>query len=401
MRQMAEEATVSFVVEMLSNALINNASLLRVVEGKVNYLRDVLKWIRSLLRDADYKKQYNNDERICKWISDIIEVAHDTKAFILKVENSKKERGFLGIRCICFPKHMINHQDQIGEEIESILTRLADIEKRRHMYGIQSHLIASERLLRWSFPWEIEEGIMGLEEDVELVLQRAILHYSRCLFVSTIAGVGGMGKTTLAKMVYHHPTITAKFELRAWVCVSYEFNLNKVIKDIVWNLLDPSEDKLKVLMVMELMHEEQLYHLLYERLHGKRYLIVLDDVWEQEVWESLARVLPDENTGSRVLITSRKRDIPKYARYIHDLKSLDQNNSRKLFLEKASIKKTYDQLPEDLKNIGNEILEKCDGLPLAITVVGGMLRGRFNTTSEWKDVLKGMKSLNSYYECRL
>ncbi|KAL3833072.1 hypothetical protein ACJIZ3_007808 [Penstemon smallii] len=399
MRQMAEEATLSFVVEMLSNALINNASLLRGVEGKVNYLRDELEWIRSFLRDADYKKQYSNDERICKWISDIIEVAHDAKdaieTFILKVENPKKERGFLGIRCICFPKHMINHQDQIGEEIESIMTRLADIEKRRHMYGIQSHLIAIERRLRWSFPWEIEECIVGLEEDVELVLQRAILHYSRRLFVSTIVGVGGMGKTTLAKMVYNHPTITANFELRAWVCVSYEFNMNKVIKDIVWNLLDPNEDKLKVLEVMELMHEEQLYHLLYERLHGKQYLIVLDDVWEQQVWESLARIFPDEDTGSRVLITSRKSDIPKYARYIHDLKSLDQNNSWKLFLEKASIKKTYDQLPEDLKIIGNEILEKCDGLPLAITVVGGMLRGRFNTTSEWNDVLKGMKSLIS------
>ncbi|KAL3833073.1 hypothetical protein ACJIZ3_007809 [Penstemon smallii] len=386
---MAGEAALSFAVEKLGDALIEKVSFLRGVEGQVKWLKDELERMQCFLRDADNKQ--DNNERIRKWISDIREISQDAEdaieTFILKVETPKKEIGFLG-RCICFPNH-VYHLDQIDEEIESIRVRLTGIEKSRQTYRIQNlestTTLRSVGHIRWSLLFIIclkqSKGIVGLEEDVELLLQRASLQDNRSL----------SGKTTLAKMVYNHPRIIVEFERRAWVCVSKEFNPKEVIKEIVLQLLDPLEDKLKVLEILDKQQVPLLYHLLHERLQGKRYFIILDDVWEQGVWESLASAFPDE--GARMLLTSRKRDIPKCASYIHDLKSLDHNNSWKLLLERASIEKTYNQLPEALINIGNEILRKCDGLPLAIIVVGGMLKDKcYTMINEWENVRKGMNS---------
>ncbi|KAL0402500.1 UNVERIFIED_CONTAM: putative disease resistance RPP13-like protein 3 [Sesamum latifolium] len=96
--------------------------------------------------------------------------------------------------------------------------------------------------------------------------------------------------------------------------------------------------------------------------------------------------------ASRLLLTSRSRDIPRHARYVHDLQLLGPDKSWQLFLKKAFINNTNGKCPEDLENIGREILKKCNGLPLAITVVGGLLVKQRQSESEWERVLNGLNS---------
>ncbi|KAL0303015.1 UNVERIFIED_CONTAM: putative disease resistance RPP13-like protein 3 [Sesamum radiatum] len=143
---------------------------------------------------------------------------------------------------------------------------------------------------------------------------------------------------------------------------------------------------------MEKSDLQNAMHMLHQQLKGRRFFIVLDDIWQEEAWESLLAAFPYEDRASRLLLTSRSRDIPRNAQYVHDLQLLNPDKSWQLFLKKAFINNTDGKCPEDLENIGREILRKCNGLPLAITVVGGLLVRQRQSESEWERVLKGLNS---------
>ncbi|KAL0402488.1 UNVERIFIED_CONTAM: putative disease resistance protein [Sesamum latifolium] len=226
------EAAISFAVETLGNTAIEKVAFLRDVKRQVNWLKDELKRMQSFLKDGA-EKQINNVS-IRDWISEIRELAQDAEDiidfFILKVETPRRSRGLLG-RCACFPEHVF-HLDKLGQEIENIRDRLQPIESSRKRYGIEDigggTTIMSRRSKvvgkRQLSPWQRDKDVVGLEEDIERLLQRAVLQEGEDLSVATIVGMGGLGKSTLAREVYNHPDVVARFECRAWVVVSREFN---------------------------------------------------------------------------------------------------------------------------------------------------------------------------------
>ncbi|XP_057802306.1 probable disease resistance protein RF9 [Salvia miltiorrhiza] len=133
--------------------------------------------------------------------------------------------------------------------------------------------------------------------------------------------------------------------------------------------------------------------MLHKQLEGKSYFIVLDDVWEKEHLESLITAFPDQqDKASRLLVTTRNKIITKYDQYVHKMSLLDSKKSWELLLKKAFIGSTIGKCPEEFKSVGTQILQKCDGLPLAISVVGGLLM-ETQTKSGWEQVLN---QLNSY-----
>ncbi|KAH6838121.1 hypothetical protein C2S53_001212 [Perilla frutescens var. hirtella] len=243
---------------------------------------------------------------------------------------------------------------------------------------------------------------VGLEEEVNLLLEKAILDGRKGLCVATIAGMGGIGKSTLARKIYNHEAVAAEFDCCAWVVVSSELTLEETIKQVMLELQKSTDSKQKVMKDMKELEEstrdklflhEKLREMLHKWLVGKQYFIVLDDVWEHAHWESLSSYFPSEqDKSSRLLVTSRNRDVPSCALFIHDMKILDPDNSWELFLKKALVKNTGGSCQEDLENIGREILKRCGGLPLAIIVVGGLLVNQRQSKSKWEKVLKGMDS---------
>lgn len=150
-------------------------------------------------------------------------------------------------------------------------------------------------------PLQEDEDEVGLEEDVEMLLQKAILEESQGLSIACIVGMGGIGKTTLARKLYNHAAVADQFERRGWVCVSSEFRLKEVIKALILQLLDftlLAQDKLKVVLKgLEQLDELSLQDLLYQLLQGRRYFVLLDDVWEDADWASLINAFPNEGTS--------------------------------------------------------------------------------------------------------
>ncbi|KAH6760328.1 hypothetical protein C2S51_017277 [Perilla frutescens var. frutescens] len=229
-----------------------------------------------------------------------------------------------------------------------------------------------------------EQDVVGLEEDVESLLQEAIFYEAEGLSASCIVGMGGIGKTTLAKQLYNHPAMADRFDHRAWVSVSSEFTQKELLLELSRQILE--KDKLLFLENMD--DQSLLVKMLFQHLHGSRYFIVLDDVWDVQDLKPIFKAFPaSRDKASRLMLTSRTRNILEDAQYIHEMKLLDPNKSWQLFLKTVF---THMKCPNHLEKIGRKILKKCNGLPLAIKVVGSQLAIKKQSESVWENFLESI-----------
>ncbi|XP_024046466.1 LOW QUALITY PROTEIN: disease resistance protein RPP13-like [Citrus clementina] len=185
--------------------------------------------------------------------------------------------------------------------------------------------------------------------------------------VISVYGMGGLGKTSLARKLYQNNDVKNKFDRRAWVSVSQDYDTKDLLLRIIRSL------KINVLKSSKKMREEDLERYLYNYLQGKSFLVVVDNIWQNETWESLKRVFPDNKNGSRVIITTRIKEVAERSdenAYAHKLRFLRPDESWELFCKKAFRNSNGS---EGLEKLGREMVEKCRGLPLAIVVLGGLL----------------------------
>ncbi|KAL1552121.1 disease susceptibility protein LOV1-like [Salvia divinorum] len=404
---MAAEAAISSAVELLGNLLIQKVKSLRGVEEKVRLLKDELESMQSFLKDANRKQA--KEEGVRDWIRKIREIAYDAEdtieMFLVNVENGKS-RGLLN-RFSSFPKRMY-HLDRIGDEIDSIRARLDAVDRNRERYGIiqiaEEAEMSQVELRRRLCPWQRDEHLVGMEDAVEEVLREAILdkEEKRGLSVAVIQGMGGIGKSTLAREIYNHPDVfSGPFDLRGWVVVSSEFTPQETIKQIILQLCRSGEEKKELVEEIQKLEQstkdknyllQNLQQMLHRQLEGTNYFIVMDDVWEQQHWDYFNTAFPNQqDKSSRLILTTRNNIIAKPGQYVHKMKLLDPEKSWELFLKKAFINNTNGTCPGELERIGRQILEKCDGLPLAISVVGGLLVDAQDKT-RWQEVLDQIDS---------
>ncbi|XP_057802241.1 probable disease resistance protein At1g58602 isoform X2 [Salvia miltiorrhiza] len=388
---MAAEAAVSTAVLKLGDLLTRKVDLLRGggVIGEVQQLKDELKGVQCFLRDASGKQA--DDVAIRDWIAETGEVAHDAEdaveVFIFKVERARIVLA--SFASSLKHKYLLK---RFSRSINSIRKRLRGIEGRRSSLGIQDlgdrPSDGLERLPKLS-QWQKDKHIVGMEKDIELVLEKAILNEGDDISISGIVGEGGTGKSTLARILYNHAAVADRFERRAWAVASKERRPRDIIKELYLQVKsgETMEWEMNFLERMELLELQQE---LYKRLEGKRYFIVLDDMWDDAQWnDALAGGFPNEGTGSRFLITMHTPTLEDDSEFVHTMKCLDSDESWILFMNTVSDGKGVDQ---DLEDIGRQILNKCDGLPLAITLVGGLLMKQKRSKTEWEKVLEEMES---------
>ncbi|KAK6774287.1 hypothetical protein RDI58_029526 [Solanum bulbocastanum] len=255
----------------------------------------------------------------------------------------------------------------------------------------------------------VQQKPVGFQKDLEKIIDRLRGGPSE-LDIITVVGMAGIGKTTLAKRAYNDPSVVNWFDVRAWITVSQEYRERDILFDLFYSVVPPTNvinqesDKQAAdqLLGGQMTHSSKE---IYERrnqetadqvkksLKYKRFLIVLDDMWSTDAWDNVSRLFPDDNVGSRIILSSRLIDVATYAnpdRQPHRLNFLNNDEGWELLRQKLFGKKGC---PFELEEIGRSIAEKCQGLPLAIVVVAGHLSKMSKTTDCWNTVAESVGSV--------
>ncbi|KAJ9681492.1 hypothetical protein PVL29_020387 [Vitis rotundifolia] len=414
--------TVSIFVEKLSNLVLQEAFLFGQVEGQVKLLRDELKWMRLFLKDADSQSLYN--EKIKLWVEQIRNVTHDAEdvidEFILDMDRRQLRLNTLKFlkclpTCVGFADKLPFIHELDGR-VKEINIRIERIMANRSKYGLEALMASSsssttDQVVAHKEKWaQVVEGsdVVGIEDGTEVVTQMLMKGELRRAVVS-IVGMGGLGKTTLAKKVYNHSDVKQHFDCHAWVYVSQEFKAREILLGIAFCVMPLSDEEKKEVKEME---AAVLGRKVREYLKEKKYLVAMDDVWSREVWSSLRSYLPEAKDGSKVLITTRNEEIALHATsqeeiartslnseeeiaqhansqaLIYRLRIMNNDESWQLLLKKTfGNRSTSGILTPELEELGKNIVAKCKGLPLAIVVVGGLLSTKEKTRSSWEKVL--------------
>uniref|UniRef100_A0A3Q7GME4 Uncharacterized protein n=2 Tax=Solanum lycopersicum TaxID=4081 RepID=A0A3Q7GME4_SOLLC len=228
--------------------------------------------------------------------------------------------------------------------------------------------------------------IVGFEEETEWII-RKLTSGSAEIDVISIVGMPGLGKTTLAYIVYNHKSIVDHFDVCAWCTVDQEHNEKKLLQNIfnqVIGLKEQSNEDHDI--------DDDVADKLRKRLCGKRYLIVLDDMWDTETLDELMRPFPEFHKGSRVILTSRKKEVALHGKCHSDplyLRLLRSEESWEL-LEKRVFGE--EGCPDELKDVGKKIARKCDGLPLVVDLISGVISRNEKKEAFWLDILNNLSS---------
>ncbi|KAK2983787.1 hypothetical protein RJ640_017190 [Escallonia rubra] len=392
------DAIVSFAVQQLGEFAIQTVVFLQGVREDVEWLRDELRYMQSFIKDAEQKG--GGDQRVQQWVNDIRRSADEAvdiiDSFTLEIERvgAPKGRCMDYVRtCACICNKEAKSYD-IGKEIGLLKKRVLEITRRRELYGIANLGSPAEgtssglnnRLVMRPLTPYTDERVVGFEDVTQTLLAELLKEDPRRRVVS-VYGMGGLGKTTLARKLYNSPSAVHHFPYRAWVCVSQEYRTQDLLRSIIKSFKGGCNKE--ELEMLDRMNEADLERYLHEFLKEHRYLVVIDDIWHKEAWESLRRAFPTDAKGSRIIITTRNKEIAERTAegsFFHELRFLTQGESWDLFCQKAFPRDgEISCCPPDMIQLVEEMVEKCGGLPLAIVVLGGLLSHKTGP-EEWAKV---------------
>ncbi|KAM3245394.1 hypothetical protein ACQJBY_056619 [Aegilops geniculata] len=393
------ESAIGVVLGNVNNLVVRETSLLCGVTLEVTFLKDELMRLQGYLKDAERKRRSGN-ATVAILVSQIRDAAYEAENVIEAADYMKKrnmiKKGFMGAisRYARLPSDL-NTLHKIGVEIQRIRRKLDEIFRsiERLNIDLDSHVVDDSIEDYGLMHQHCKDDVImvGFEDEYKEIVDKLVEEEDMLSLVSIVA-MGRAGKTTLARKVYTSSGVKQHFESLVWVTVSQKFKVIDLLKEILKQL--PSDDRDQSRNILE-MNEYEVAKKVHGILIQKRYLLVLDDVWETDTWEQINRTIkafPDAANCSRVLLTTRKGDVANHVEmptHVHALRSLDEEKSWLLFSSKALPSYRISSGIRDLdkyEELGRKLARKCDGLPLALAVLGGYLSKNLNTQA-WSDVL--------------
>ncbi|XP_062078939.1 putative disease resistance RPP13-like protein 1 [Humulus lupulus] len=360
-------------------------------EAILQNLKTLLLSANVLLNDAEEKQL--GDKNVKKWLEDLKEVIYEadhvmdkinTEALRLKMEKDESEST--ASKSLNFFKRIYNSFEiAVKSEIEGITSTLKNLLDQTEHLGLKKVELKTT-LHRPPAPLLDDSKVYGRDNDKYALVKRVLCDDvgDHRIVVIPIIGMGGIGKTTLTQSVYDNTTVQQHFDLKVWVTISEDFDVLKITK-LIFEAITETSCEAKELY--------QLQNKLKNALIGKKFLFVLDDVWNENylLWDSLKSSFQSGDQGSKIIVTTRSKDIALMMRTMHvqpyELKKISFKNCWKLFAEHVIDNIRSNEEHQDMKEIGKQIVKKCKGLPLAVKSMAGLLRS-MSTSEEWRHVLQ-------------
>ncbi|XXG50950.1 hypothetical protein AAC387_Pa02g4838 [Persea americana] len=398
---MATDALVSVVVGDLYSIAKDGLSSLFGVKNEVDELSSTFSAIQAVLEDAERHQVTNMPVR--DWLLELKEVAYEvedildewvTDAFISQ-EDKDETRHPKRVRLSFLSPYQyfkqVKLQYDIGQRIRETTKRLSEISIKKEKFNLRELNTREDMLVpnkeeRQTGSLVDESEIFGRDDFKKSIIEQLVSETSqeeKSVSVISIVGMGGLGKTTLAQLIYSDDSVMAHFEKRIWVCVSDPFDVNRIAIKVIESVggcgsasNNPDLDTLQ--------------RNLREAIDKKKFLLVLDDVWDENgrLWQKLRVPLMAAASGSKVVVTTRSRQVAESMEttLIHKLGVLSESDCWKLFKYKA-LRGTEDEECRELIEIGEKIVKRCKGIPLAVRALGSLLRCR-RTKWYWERVLE-------------
>ncbi|KAL7147962.1 hypothetical protein ABFS83_06G146100 [Erythranthe nasuta] len=274
--------------------------------------------------------------------------------------------------------------EKLTREFDSISRETMSIKNNIRMKEVRLGGGDDSSLSRsYSAPSQKKDAMTCFVDHLLAIKERLCGQSSKLQFIP-IVGMGGIGKTTLARNAYLDQLVIESFDVRAWVTVSQDCSTQKIIHD----LLITSMKEMNTTIFGQSDEEK-----LYKSLKGRRYLIVMDDMWSTKAWDDVSRIFPDDDNGSRIMLTTRLLDVASYvdsSSDLHEMCFMDKDESWNLLRQKVF---GNQDCPSELEAIGKKIAKSCGGLPLAIVVIGGLLRTLSKTRASWGQIAENVNSI--------
>ncbi|XP_075105270.1 putative disease resistance RPP13-like protein 3 isoform X2 [Nicotiana tabacum] len=347
----------------LDDLLNSNTYLVALIKEEIRLVKEDLEFIRSFFGNVEQELYKDLWARV-------LDVAYETKDVIDSI--IVRDNGLLHlIFSLPFTIEKIN---LIKEGVSNLFEK---IPKNMGVIVVNSPNKPVDR--KSSIAGKI---IVGFKEETYLII-RKLTGGPKTLDVISITGMPGSGKTTLAYKVYNDESISGHFDIRAWCTVDQKYDEMGLLEKLFNQVVGPTSKFGENIDVADKLRKH---------LFGKRYLIVLDDLWDTAAWDELTRPFPEVEKGSRIILTTREKKVAMHAQRHSDpldLRLLKLEESWELLEKKVFGKESC---PDELVDVGIEIVQNCKRLPLVVDLVAGVIAGKEMKRSVWLEVRNDLNS---------
>ncbi|KAL7205169.1 hypothetical protein ACSBR2_018156 [Camellia fascicularis] len=399
---------VDLLIGRIVSALGSAASLIGGVRDELNQLQQELSSMRSFLKDADRTTTQTEGEKT--WVDNVRDLTYKAEIiideFMYHMSKQEVQGKFRRLLCqiVYAPKNLwVRHR--IATQLQEINNTIKAIPERNQRYGVDrvggaisgsgsgfgsgsgsgSHDHQGQKPNNAEDTLFVkDDDLVGIEDAkrrllgwlMDKELQRAVI---------SVVGMGGSGKTTLVAKAYNNQTVKQHFHCYAWITVSQTYVVDDLLRSMIKEFYSATEEA--VPLDLSSKSHKELLEMLSNYLKSKRYLVVLDDVWSQNLWQHISVSLPDEGKGSRVILTTRNEDVASFnfgvKRHVHHINPLGVDDAWDLFCMKAFSSNRSRCCPKELESLAHDLVAKCEGLPLAIAALGGV-RSTKHMELDWR-----------------
>ncbi|MBA0861435.1 hypothetical protein Goshw_027807, partial [Gossypium schwendimanii] len=349
------------LITKLSSPALSQIGLLWNLKDDVDGLKSIVCTIKAGLLDAEERSV--TDNLVKDWLEKLKDVLYDADDLLDDFSTEDLRKNLMSgnkltkeVRLFFSSSNQFAYSLKMGRKIKAIKARLASIQSEANTFRFmvrdrpaETSFMTKKRQQTHSF--EREDEIIGRDDDKAALLKLVLEFQSEeNVYIVPIMGLGGLGKTALAQLVYNDEMVKNHFELTM-------FASNKAT--------DPDQNP----------EMDQLQKQLRDKIDGKKYLLLLDDIWNEneQQWLSLKKLLMGGAKGSRIIVTTRSLRVAKIANrcdsHVLKLKGLSDDDAWSLFKKIAFEQRYADSTNSAFVEVGKQISKRCGGIPLVIRVI--------------------------------